>query len=76
MAQVLVRNLDPELLEKLKERAREHGRSLQAEMKEIFESAARFTLTDARKAAARIRRRLSAKKQTDSAELIARDRAR
>ena len=76
MAQVLARNLDPELLEKLKARAREHGRSLQAEMKEIFERAARFTVTDARKAAASIRRRLSAEKQTDSAKLIARDRAR
>ncbi len=39
MAQVLVRQLDDKLVERLKKRAKEHGRSLQSEMKTILEEA-------------------------------------
>ena len=35
MAQVLVRQLDNKLVERLKKRAKEHGRSLQSEVKTI-----------------------------------------
>ena len=40
MAQVLVRQLDDKLVERLKKRAKEHGRSLQSEVKNILEEAA------------------------------------
>lgn len=39
MAQVLVRQLDDRLVERLKKRAKEHGRSLQSEVKTILEEA-------------------------------------
>lgn len=42
MAQILVRGLDDEVVEILKARAREHRRSLQAEVKLLLEAAARI----------------------------------
>ncbi|MEQ1656749.1 MAG: Arc family DNA-binding protein [Nitrospira sp.] len=39
MAQVLVRQLDSEVVGRLKKRAKEHGRSLQSEVKTILEEA-------------------------------------
>lgn len=36
MAQVLLQQLDDEVVERLKKRAREHGRSLQSEVKTIL----------------------------------------
>ena len=77
MAQVLVRDLDADVVERLKERARRHGRSLQKEAKEILEDAAsRYTMEEAREAADRIRRRLAGRTFSDSAEMIREDRER
>jgi plasmid stability protein len=39
MAQLIVRNLDPELVARLKLRAAEHGRSAEAEHREILRQA-------------------------------------
>jgi plasmid stability protein len=39
MAQVLVRQLDDKIVDRLKKRAKEHGRSLQSEVKTILEDA-------------------------------------
>jgi len=39
MAQVLVRQLNDKVVDRLKKRAREHGRSLQSEVKTILEEA-------------------------------------
>jgi len=39
MAQVLVRQLNDKVIERLKIRAKEHGRSLQSEVKTILEEA-------------------------------------
>jgi plasmid stability protein len=39
MAQLIVRNLDPELVARLKLRAAEHGRSVEAEHREILRQA-------------------------------------
>lgn len=41
MAQVLVRNLDDEVVERLKARAAKAGRSLESELRGILEAAAR-----------------------------------
>lgn len=76
MAQVLVRNLDPAVVERLKSRALRHGRSLQAEVKRVLEQAVGVGVEDARALAARIRRRLAGRRHSDSAALVAEDRRR
>lgn len=77
MAQVLVRQLDKKVVIRLKRRAKEHGRSLQSEVKTILEEA----VPDYEAAWKRIeafRRRLekSGRKFSDSADLIREDRDR
>jgi len=76
MPNVLLRDLDPGVIEKLKARARKHGRSLQAELKHILEQAARTNTDTARALAARIRQRLAGRAYSDSAALLAEDRRR
>jgi plasmid stability protein len=75
MSQVLVRDIDPQVLERLKRRAASRGRSLQGELKAILEQAA-APHEDALALAARIRRKLAGRNHSDSAELVARDRDR
>ncbi|MDH4244070.1 MAG: Arc family DNA-binding protein [Nitrospira sp.] len=77
MAQVLVRQLDDKVVDRLKKRAKEHGRSLQSEVKTILEEA----VPDYEAAWRRIdgfRKRLkkSGRKFSDSAALIRKDRDR
>ena len=76
MSQVLVRNLDEPILERLKARARRNGRSLQAELKAILEAASEADLLDARLVADRIRRYFRGRRTTDSGESQAEDRRR
>ena len=75
MSQVLVREIDPDVLERLKRRAGMSGRSLQAELKAILEQAARSP-GEVSALAARMRRKLSGRNHSDSAELLAEDRGR
>jgi plasmid stability protein len=75
MPDVLVRDLSPRALARLKARASRRGRPLQAELKGILEQAAK-TGPDIAALAARIRRRLSGRRHSDSARLVAADRAR
>ena len=77
MAQVLVRQLDNEVVLRLKKRAKEHGRSLQSEVKTILEEA----VPDYEAAWKRIetfRKRLKKSGNTfsNSADLIREDRDR
>ncbi len=82
MAQVLVEDLDPIILEKLEILAQQHGRSLQAEVKHILEMAVKtepnsskqFNMAKAREAAFRMRLQLVGGIHTDSAELLRKDR--
>lgn len=76
MPDVLVRDLEVEVIESLKNRAVLNGRSLQAELKTILEHAARLTMADAREVAARIRRSLRKGNHSDSSALLAVDRRR
>ena len=76
MAKVLIRNLDERTVAKLKQRASRTDRSLQAELQTIIERAAMVDVVEGRALAARIRRKLSDRKQTDSTALIADDRRR
>ena len=76
MAQVLVRDLDPVVLEQLKSRARRHGRSLQGELKVILESAALFSVDEARAVSQRWQQRLAGRMTSDSSDLLREDRDR
>lgn len=81
MPEVLVRNLDESTVEQLKTRARTSGRSLQAELKLILEQAARsspprLSRADYRTLADQVRATLGDRPQSDSAGLLAEDRAR
>lgn len=76
MAQVLVRNVGQDVLKRLKRRAKLNGRSLQAELQEILERAASMNMVDARRRAEQISARLAGRRHSDSADLLAEDRAR
>jgi antitoxin FitA len=79
MPEVLVRNLEEAVVERLKARARDNGRSLQAELKLILEQAARPAPARPSRAEYRalaVRASLADQPQTDSAALLAEDRAR
>ena len=76
MAQVLVRNIDDAVITKLKRRAEEQGRSLQAELRYILEQAATTDRVEARRLAEKIRRKLSSRSHTDSGVSLAEDRER
>ena len=76
MAQVLVRDLDPGVIERLKTRARRHGRSIQGEVKAILEAAAPLSMSDARNLAEEWQKRLAGKISGDSSDLIREDRER
>jgi plasmid stability protein len=77
MPNVLVRDVETSVLEKLKSRAARSGRSLQSEVQIILINAVKKAeplseLETARK----IRESLKVKKQSDSAELLREDRKR
>jgi plasmid stability protein len=77
MGQVLIRELDDAVIERLKQRAQSHHRSLEAELREILENVSRqVDMATARDLADRIRRRLEGSPHSDSAELIREDRDR
>ena len=77
MPQILVRDLDPEVVERLKARARVHGRSLQKEVKAILEeAAATLSLSEAEEVAELWQKRLAGREYSDSAELVREDRER
>jgi len=77
MAQVLVRQLDSQVVARLKKRAKEHGRSLQSEVKTILEDAVP-DYEAAWKRIERFRKRLKTSGRTfsDSADLLREDRDR
>lgn len=75
MTQMLVRDLSDEIVERLKERARSNGRSLQKEVRVILESAASvYTMDEAREVSEAWHERLAGKEYGDSADLIREDR--
>jgi len=70
MAQILVRNLNEDCVERLKRRATQNGRSLQAEAKMVLEQATRIDVTSAREMANRMRTRLGKRSDLDSVEIL------
>ncbi len=76
MAQVLVRNLPDETVASLKEQAKRHRRSLQAELRLILEAAAQPRNADWREALERLDRLFAGRAFHDSTGLIRADRER
>ncbi len=77
MADLLVRDLEPADVTRLKSRARQNGRSVQGEAKEILVRAARqFTPAEMKEASAYWRRRLKGRITGDSTDIIRKDRTR
>ena len=79
MAQILVRNLDEALVERLKRRAKVDGRSLQSEVRIILEQAVAAPVVEmktARSLVERLRRKLKGRAFPDSGKLIREDRNR
>lgn len=76
MSQLLIRDLAPETIKRLKMQAEQHGRSLQREVKRILEEAVKFSGGEAAAVAARWRQQLAGRVLTDSAALIREDRDR
>ena len=77
MATVTIRNLDEEVVEKLKARAKAHHRSLEAEVRALLSDAAeRPSRGELRKLAERIAAMGPDVPQTDSVELLREDRER
>jgi plasmid stability protein len=74
MANLLVRNLEPDVLKELKAAAKAHGRSLQAEIHEVLRNASVRHLAGTRRLSARWLKRLRGSTQSDSAALIREDR--
>jgi plasmid stability protein len=75
MPEILVRGLDRQTVERLKERARISGRSLQQEVKDILERAAStLTMEEARRLSETWHRRLAGRSFSDSTALIREDR--
>ncbi|MFQ5808610.1 MAG: hypothetical protein ACE5JM_03235 [Armatimonadota bacterium] len=75
----MVRNLDDEVLAKLKARAKEQGRSLQAEVKMILEEAATPPKLDAeaaRRLSEEFQRRFKGREFPDTLEIIREGRSR
>jgi len=76
MPQVLVRDLDETVMQKLKERARQNGRSLEAELRTILQRAAGEPMTAVPPELQRVHEMFNGRTFRDSAELIRRDRDR
>lgn len=75
MPDILVRNVSEQTARRLKAKAEEHGRSLQAEAKAILERAGEQpTAADFKKIMGKWRKRFAGRTFSDSAELIREDR--
>ncbi|CAN5546448.1 hypothetical protein BH11ARM2_BH11ARM2_29370 [soil metagenome] len=66
MAQVLVRQLDDEVVNRLKERAKTNGRSLEAEIRTILREATADPIEELQ----RIREALVSRRFSDSSDII------
>ena len=76
MAQVLIRDVTPEVVDKLKARAQRNRRSLEAELRVICEAAAQESAVDMRAEVERVRALFTARSFEDSAGLVREDRDR
>ena len=76
MAQVLVRDLEPEVVAELKAKAARNGRSLEAELRHILRQASGLDRRAALEQLKRIHEKQGDRIFSDSTELIREDRCR
>ncbi len=76
MPDVLVRNVDQAVLDKLKDQAEKNGRSLQNELVQILSSVIGRSRSSDTETAEKIKRSLRGRKFSDSAQILREDRAR
>lgn len=76
MAQIIVRNLDDAVVDRLKARARTNDRSLEAEVRLILEQSAKVDLVQALQIVMERRKKLQGREFVDSVDLIREDRDR
>ena len=78
MANVFLRDIPEEVLDRLKDLAKAHNRSLQQELRAVLENTADQTLPDVFQKASELRKQLRKKaiRFTDSAKLLREDRFR
>ena len=76
MSQILVRNLDPRAVKRLKVRAKQHGRSLQGEAKLLLERAAGVSTEEIADMLGGWKQRFAGRRFAGSARLIREDRKR
>ena len=74
MAKVLVRDLDEDVLNRLKAAAKAHGRSLQAEIHDVLRRASTRNLAETRRLSAQWLKKLRHSTQSDSVASIREDR--
>ncbi len=70
MANLLIRDLDAQLLSRLKRAAQAHGRSLQGEIHDALERAGTRSLAETRRLSRQWLKRLRASSPSDSTQLI------
>jgi len=78
MANVLLRDIPEEVLNRLKDMAKAHNRSLQQELRVVLENTAGQTIPNVFQKASELRKQLRKKaiRFTDSAKLLREDRLR
>jgi antitoxin FitA len=76
MAQVLIRNVPDDVLAAHRARAKAHGRSLEQELRDLFEKSAPYTPEERLAVVERFERLTPLGPRTDPAELIREDRER
>ncbi len=75
MPDILIRGLDSQTVKRLKQRAKQHGRSLQSEARIVLENAAGMSLSEVLETAKGWRKKLG-RRFEDSTESIREDRQR
>lgn len=76
MPNILVRDVEEDVLRKLKERAKENGRSLQNELQSVLRRLAEMDFLSDEETASKIKRALRGRAHSDSAALLREDRSR
>ena len=76
MSDILIRGLNQRSLQRLKARAKRHGRSLQSEAKRLLESASGAETEETAKILERWKVRFAGRKFSSSADMIRQDRNR
>lgn len=76
MAELLLRDVAPELVSALRERAEHHGRTIESEARAVLEESLGLSKSRALVAARRIRSSFAGRRLSNSAELLREDRDR